>query len=169
MNSLRFFMLLFLSAACFAQAPPVASTPAPPSITVTGLITHPLVLTRDDLARLPRSKAHLREENGTEAEYEGVSLLQILDKAGAPSGKDLRGKAILDGVVARATDGYTVVFTLAEVDPQFAGEDVLVADTRNGAPMVSPLGPFRLVCPQDHAGARSLRMLIALDVAALVK
>ena len=41
----------------------------------------------------------------------------------------LRGDAVASYVVASASDGYQVVFSLAEPDPAFSGSEIIVADT----------------------------------------
>ena len=93
----------------------------------------------------------------------------MLARAGAPLGKELRGKALATYVLAKARDGYQVVFGLAEVDASFANKPILVADTRAGKPFAGNLGPFRLVGPNDEAEARSGRMLETLEVVRLRK
>ena len=47
--------------------------------------------------------------------------------------------------------------------------NILVADKRDGKPLPDKQGPFRLVCPNDHEGARSVRMLQTLEVVRLAK
>jgi DMSO/TMAO reductase YedYZ molybdopterin-dependent catalytic subunit len=118
---------------------------------------------------MPRVTASVADEDGTKIQYEGVSLREILKRAGAPLEKELRGKALASYVVARASDDYEVVFTLAEVAPDFANEPILVADKRDGKPLFQYQGPFRLVCPNDKAGARSVRMLQSIEVVRLRK
>lgn len=152
--------------AASAQAPEQASAPA--IITVSGDISAPLTLKAEDLATMAREKARIPEQDGTEVEYEGVPLREILKKAGAPIGK-LRGKALTTYVVAKAHDGYQVVFALGEIDPEFGNEQILVADKRDGKALFGYQGPFRLVCPHDKAGARSVRMLEALEIVKLQK
>ncbi|MGA2213365.1 MAG: molybdopterin-dependent oxidoreductase [Bryobacteraceae bacterium] len=146
-----------------AQAPPAAV------LAVQGDIAAPLSLTADDLAKLPRETVSIPAPDGTKIVYEGVTLLEVLRKAGAPLGKQLRGKALASYVLAKASDGYQVVFALGEVDPQFAAESILVADKRDGKPLPDKQGPFRLVCPNDHEGARSVRMLETLEIVRLAK
>ena len=46
---------------------------------------------------------------------------------------------------------------------------ILVADKRDGKPLFGYQGPFRLVCPNDKAGARSVRMLETLEFVRLQK
>jgi len=118
---------------------------------------------------MPRESVTVSDQDGTKVSYEGVPLREVLKRAGAPFGKQLRGKALASYVVAKARDGYVVVFTLAEVDPDFGNESILVADKRDGKPLFGFQGPLRLVCANDKAGARSVRMLETLEVVRLQK
>src|SRR5215813_6812025 len=111
-----------------AQAQTKTEQTGPASFAVTGDIPSRIVINADDLAKMPREKASIPEQDGTKVEYEGVPLSEILKRAGAPAGKELRGAALASYIVAKASDGYQVVFTLAEVAPEFANETILVAD-----------------------------------------
>lgn len=142
---------------------------APATLTVTGDIPSQLLLKAEDLAKMPRETVSMPEQDGTKVEYEGVPLREVLKRAGAPIEKGLRGKALASYVLAKARDGYQVVFTLAEVAPEFANEQILVADKRDGKPLFGYQGPFRLVCPNDKAGARSVRMLETLEIVRIQK
>jgi len=136
---------------------------------VSGDIPSRLELKAEDLAKMPRVTVSVADQDGTKIEYEGVPLREILKRAGAPMEKELRGKALASYVLAKAHDGYQVVFTLAEVAPEFANEPILVADKRDGKPLFGYQGPLRLVCPNDKAGARSVRMLETLEIVQLQK
>ena len=150
-----------------------AQTPVPNSagaeLTVRGDIPTPLILKADDLARMPRETVSVSDQDGTKVNYEGVALREILKRAGVPLGKDLRGKALASYVLATAHDGYQVVFSLGEMDDAFGNESILVADKRDGKALFGYQGPFRLVCPNDKAGARSVRMLETLELVRLQK
>ncbi len=142
---------------------------APATLTISGDVASPLVLSADDFAKMPRETVTIPDQDGTKIEYEGVLLREILKRAGAPMAKDLRGKTLTTYVLAKAHDGYQVVFTLAEVAPEFGNQVILVADKRDGKPLFEYQGPFRLVCPNDKAGARSVRMLETLEIIRLQK
>ena len=146
-----------------AQTAPVAE------LTIKGDIAALLTLKVDDLAQMPHESASVAEKDGTTASYEGVPLREVLKKAGAPFGKDLRGKAMASYVIAKGHDGYEVVFSLGELDTAFGNESILVVDKRDGKPLFEYQGPLRLVCPNDKAGARSVRMLESLEVVRLQK
>jgi len=146
----------------------LAAQDAAVSIQVSGAVKEPLTLTADDLARMPRSSLKTAS-NGMETTYEGVWLHEVLKRAGAPQGPTLRGKALAGYVLAEAQDGYQVLFSLAELDPAFIDNQILLADTANGKPLFGATGRFRLVVPKDKPGARSVRMLTKLEVVQLRK
>ncbi len=152
---------------CFA-AGLAAAQEAPATLQVTGAVKQTLSLSPDDMAKLPRASVKTTS-NGMETVYEGVWLHEVLKKAGVPQGGELRGKALAGYVLAKAQDGYEVVFSLAETDPAFIDNEMLVADTANGKPLFGAQGRFRLVVPKDKPGARSVRMLTTLEVVQLRK
>jgi DMSO/TMAO reductase YedYZ molybdopterin-dependent catalytic subunit len=133
------------------------------SLQVTGAVKQPLSLTAEDLAKMPRASARTTN-NGVETVYEGVRLHEVLKKAGVPLGSELRGKALSTYVIAEAQDGYQVLFSLGELDPSFIDNEILLADTANGKALFGAQGRFRLVVPKDKPGARSVRMLVKLEV-----
>jgi DMSO/TMAO reductase YedYZ molybdopterin-dependent catalytic subunit len=141
---------------------------AQPTILVTGAVKQALTLSADDLAKMPRASVRTTN-NGMETVYEGVWLHEVLKKAGVPQGGELRGKALASYVLARAQDGYQVLFSLRELDPAFIDNEILLADTANGKPLFGAQGRFRLVVPKDKPGARSIRMLAKLEVVQLRK
>jgi hypothetical protein len=138
------------------------------SIQVTGAVKQSLTLMPDDLAKMPRATVRTKS-NGIETVYEGVWLHEVLKRAGVPQGSELRGKALATYVLAEAQDGYQVVFSLAELDPSFVDNEILLADTANGKPLFGAQGRFRLIASKDKPGARSVRMLTKLEVVQLRK
>jgi DMSO/TMAO reductase YedYZ molybdopterin-dependent catalytic subunit len=162
------FLLTVLATYCaFSQT--AAPTAAPASLAITGDISAPLSLKVEDLAQMPRESAVVPDQDGTKVSYEGVPLREVLKRAGVPLGKNLRGKALASYIVAKARDGYEVVFSLGELDAAFGNESILVADKRDGKPLFGYQGPLRLVCPNDKAGARSVRMLETIEIVRLIK
>jgi DMSO/TMAO reductase YedYZ molybdopterin-dependent catalytic subunit len=129
----------------------------------------PLTLKPADLAAMPRTKVTYKQPDGRAVVHEGVLVAELLKRAGAPLGKALRGDAMASYVVASATDGYRVVFSLAELDPEFSGSEIIVADRTNGDALLPDQGPIRLIVPKDIPGARSMRMLERIEVVRLPK
>src|SRR5262245_36887769 len=102
----------------------VGAQQAAPAIVVTGDVKQPLTLTAADLAKMPRAAATTRRNTITAA-WEGVWLSEILKKAGVPLGPELRGKALTTYVAVSASDGYEVLFSLGELDPDMTDAQVL--------------------------------------------
>ena len=136
-----------------------------PSLTVTGAVNQPLTLTAADLAAMPRAQA-ITDNNGIQTTYQGVWLSEVLKKAGLRLG-DLRGAALAGYILASASDGYQVVFSIGELDPDITSGQYLLADTANGKALFGENGAFRLVIPTDKRGARSVRLLTRIEVVQL--
>lgn len=96
--------------------------------------------------------------------YEGVPVTEILRRAGAPLGEQLKGPQMTLYVLVNAIDGYRAVFALPEFDPGFTDQVILLADRRDGHPMTAPDGPFRIVVPQEKRHARWVREVTSLEV-----
>ena len=97
-------------------------------------------------------------------QYDGVPIGALLAKAGVPQGSALRGKSMALSVVAEGADGYRAVFSLAELDDDFAGEAVLIVDSIDGQPLGADQGPLRLIVPGDKRQGRWVRMLKSITV-----
>ncbi len=115
---------------------------------------------------MPQHSVKLKE-HGAEAAYTGISLHDLLVRAGAPTGNQLHGRALASYVLASARDGYQAVFTLTEMDPSFTDDELLVADRVNGNVLPEQQGPFRILVPHDRKPARSVRMLEKIEVVSL--
>jgi hypothetical protein len=133
---------------------------------VEGAVKTPLALTAEDLNQMPRATAPF-ERDGETNTYEGVLLYDILVKAGVPFGKEMPGKPMASYILATASDGYQVVFALPEIDPVFAGARVLVANKRDGGPLLGVQKPLQLIAPQDKLHARSMWSLAKIEVVRL--
>jgi hypothetical protein len=147
-------------------APAIASAQASPAVAlrVIGDVPNHLDLSATDLAAFQRQTIHVTDEKGTPAEYGGVPVAEILEKAGAPLGKDMKGPNMAVGLVARARDGYHVLFSLAEFDPAFSDRVILLADRRDSKPLDKREGPLRIIVPGDKRHARWIRGVDTLEV-----
>lgn len=138
--------------------------PADVALVVKGAVKQELRLGAADLKAMTRVKVTAKDHDGIAREYDGVALQTLLGKAGVPQGSELRGKNMTLMVVAEASDGYRAVFSLAELDGDFAGVQVVVADSEDGKPLDAQHGPLRLVVPGDKRQGRWVRMLKNLSV-----
>ncbi len=136
-------------------------------VAVVGLDSKPVRFTVADLDKLPQEKEIVTGEDGTKITYSGVSLRSLLEKVRVPSGKELRGEALRQIVVVSARDGYAVPFTIGELDPTFGNLRAILVYRQDGKPLFQYQGPFRLLCPKDKAGARSVRIVQTIRVLTL--
>ena len=145
------------------------STPAQNStaveLKILGDVATPLTLSASDLKSMPRQTLRVINPHEKKEEvYEGVAVRELLRKAGVPQNDKLRGAAMAIYIVAEASDGYRVVFSLAELDSDFQDSEVIVADTLNSSPLGEKQGPLKMVAPHDKRPARWIRMLKSLTV-----
>jgi DMSO/TMAO reductase YedYZ molybdopterin-dependent catalytic subunit len=166
----RFMLALMLAALAgshAARATQPAARPAP-ALVVDGDVTKPLSLTSAALKSLPRTKVEVKTAKGTMNVYEGVLVGELLKGAGVPLGQ-MRGGVVASYAIASAADGYQAVFALAELDPAFTSNDIIVADVVDGKPLSERDGPLRLVAPKDLMASRSVRLLRRLQIVRLQK
>lgn len=138
-----------------------------PVLTVMGDVPTPEHYSLEQLQKLPVVKVTSRDHDGTEAEYTGVSVGELLRRAGAPLGEKLRGPALAKAVVVHAADRYQAAFSLAELDPGMNDRPVLLAWSRNNEPLTASQGPLRLIVPGDKRQARWVRQVTAIEIVSL--
>ena len=92
---------------------------------------HSTTVTGAQLAKEQRVTVNVRDHD-TSANFEGVPLSTVLASADIALGDKLRGPRLAEALLAEASDGYKVVFALAELDPAFATREIILADTREG-------------------------------------
>jgi DMSO/TMAO reductase YedYZ molybdopterin-dependent catalytic subunit len=147
------------------QKPSVVQT-TPAHLSVTGVVTQELQLTGADLKALPRTSVTVVDPHDKKSHvYAGVTVEELLKRAGVPTGENLHGKSLALCVVAGAADGYHAVFSIGELDPGIGPGEVLVAS--DGQPLPAGMGPLRLIVPSDKRPARSVHMVQTLTVVSL--
>lgn len=164
-RSLLLLVILALSAAVAAAQPRQRPIAAPaPILAVGGEVAKPVSFLATDIAKLPRQKVMVPDQQGKDTTYEGVSLTDVLKQAGVEFGTMLKGNSLGLYVVASAPDGFKVVFALPELDPAFTDRMVIVADKQNGRPLDPMQGPLRLVVPGEKRPARWIRQVNTITV-----
>src|ERR1700694_3328187 len=115
----------------------IAYADDPVLLRVEGDLKTPLALTAAVLAKMPRTTASF-ERDGEVANYEGVLLYDILLRAfDVPPGKGLPGDMRNSYILATARDGFQALIATGQILPAFAGARVLIADKRNGGPLLA--------------------------------
>lgn len=118
--------------------------------------------TAQSLAPLPHLTVNVYNEHAkANQSYSGVPLISLLTPLGVPDkphGKDFRLYLVAEG-----SDGYQVVYSVAEVTPDVHDATVLVADSMDGKP-IGNNGPLQLVATGEKRPARWVRNLLAIHV-----
>lgn len=102
---------------------------------------------------MPHAIATMKDRDGQTYTYSGVPLAAILKQAGVTTGKQLHGENLPKYLIAKAADGYQVLFSLAEPDSGFTDRVVILADKIEGKPLPTGKGPFRGVVPNEKKPA----------------
>ena len=141
--------------------------PAPaPVLTVDGAGARPVMFDAAAFAALPHATA-TTTIHGAMLTCSGVWLADVVAAAGVTTGAAVRGSALAMVVVARAVDGYHVVFSLGEIERSLGRGQILVTDRCNGAALPDGDGPWRLIVAGEIRGARSVKALERLSVVAV--
>ena len=166
MRFIRRFFLIGLWLACLAISISAQKTVTPPDVllTVGGEVEHPMKLTRADLDKFARVTVRAKDHDGKEYNFEGVAILEILQKAGLRFGAALRGKALATYLLVEAADGYQAVYALPEFDPPASDRLILLADRQDGAAFAGAVGPLKIIVPGDKEHARWVRQVKSLTI-----
>jgi hypothetical protein len=123
------------------------------------------VLTAAQLATIPRHDLRVAGEGSTDsATVSGISLWDLLQKAGVPPATASGRQRGASYVRLKGSDGQSAVFGLVEIDPSFSRRTVLIAERRNGQPLDAVEGPWRAFVPDDIRHARWIRQLVLVEV-----
>jgi DMSO/TMAO reductase YedYZ molybdopterin-dependent catalytic subunit len=133
--------------------------------TLTGEVNVPATYDKASLGHLPHSIVNvtfLTKTGSQSSSFRGVPLWNLLLTAGIKSDHTRRGR--FQYVEITGTDCYQVVLALAELDPNFGGQQVLVADSQNGSPLGPDAGFARLIVPGDKFGGRDTFWIDRIEV-----
>ena len=153
------FVSLFTALASQAQ-----TTGKEASVKISGEVTNPLELKLADLQQYPQTEVMRKDRDGKDHTYSGVVLSAILQKAGATLGKELRGENLTKYILVEASDGYQVIFTLAELDKDFTDRTIILANKIDGQPLAAGDGPFRIIVKDEKKPARCIKQVTAIKV-----
>ena len=143
------------------QAPSLFGTIVEGTLTIGLSVQAPTVLNRIDIARLPHTSVKVKDAGGKVVVYRGVLVRDVLDAAGLRRDRkqDLGSYVMIEGV-----DDPHVLFALAEFDTTLSERRVIVADAKNGKPMVPPEGPFRIIVSDERQPTRWVPQVWAIYV-----
>ncbi|HZU06143.1 MAG TPA: molybdopterin-dependent oxidoreductase [Chloroflexota bacterium] len=171
-------LLLGLGLLCATGPSPAARSAAPPwaegppggyadRFELVGLVDRPRVFTLADLQRYPAWTLTVAYGTGRGMEvgrFTGVPLWELLREAGVQVAPSRHNDRLRKYLVATGSDGYEVVVSLAELDPEFGAAVALVAYQRDGELLGPTEGMARLVIASDKRGGRLVSNLVRLEV-----
>jgi DMSO/TMAO reductase YedYZ molybdopterin-dependent catalytic subunit len=156
--------------AALQDASPAASPPAAEGVEFSGWIQQPGLLTVADLQQMPAETVDVEYQSGEGTEqhsFTGTRLYGVLEQLQLQADPDARNPWLRVYVVVTAKDGYQVVLSGGELDPNFGNAPILLAWEQDGAPLTGDDAPARLVVPGDTRGGRYVFGVIRIEVFSL--
>ncbi|WP_025761773.1 hypothetical protein [Dyadobacter tibetensis] len=118
-----------------------------------------MVVTHSDFETFNQIQQQSTDTEGNVLTYQGISLHDVLVRAGIPSGNDLNSQKLMSYLTIRAADGYEVLFSLPETDPVFTDQTILlILNEKEGMKWVN------LVVPNDKRKSRWVKHIIGLEI-----
>lgn len=138
------------------------------SIEIRGAVASPGSFTIDDLRALPAETVDVTYlmENGTEVQhvYTGARLWDVLQLAQPTIDPELPESSLRLYLVLTAKDGYVVVLSMGEIDPEFGALPYLLAWDEDGQALDGEQSPAVLVVPGDRTEGRYIHGLVSIEV-----
>lgn len=134
------------------------------SVKITGEVTTPLDLKLADMQQYKQINVIRKDKDGNDHTYTGVVLADLLTKAGATMGSDLKGENLTKFIAVSASDGYQVVFALAELDKSFTDRAIILASMMDGKPLPAGDGPFRIIVQDEKKPARCIKQVTGMKI-----
>lgn len=168
-------MVLWCTAWASAGEPAAPTPAAQPPCTRVLLVRNErgqtVTVKPEQFAALPQASVRDKlPHSDQEAVYEGVLVSDLLRAAGVaftdPAAPDKKLPAGLRtaSVLVEAADGYQVVFSVPELDPELGGRQVLLANRVNGQPLDAKLAPYQVIVPGSDLHARWIRQVTRIMV-----
>ncbi len=132
-----------LSIAVLSAGQPADAADRHVAITVQIKSGKPFTLTAEELGKLGRAKVQTGKDKNQRT-YEGVPLAEVLRVAGV----EWHGSCsplLTCYVLVEGADGYRVLFSIPEIDPQQRHKMVILADRCDGKPLSGKDGPYQTI------------------------
>lgn len=137
------------------------------TITISGAGIQPLVVSKSMFQDMKQVVIMAKAHDEKVHRYSGVTIADLLTKAGIILGDTAKRKTIVSCLVVTAADNYKAIYALSEVDPLFANRTIIVADRMDKKPLPEDDGPFQIIVPGEKKQARWVRQVTAIEVVVL--
>jgi hypothetical protein len=161
-------------AVMFVAAATIAADPPADSVHLGGNALKPSDWTVAQLTQQLGAEIKPVDYNshGSKHTFDCVPLLSVLKAAGGATdfvmqpGADpkVKNPQLRFAVIVSGRDGYTVVFSLAELLPDIGNRAVWVALDEDGKPLPDRDGPVRLIVPDDKMPARAVHEVGSIEL-----
>ncbi|USX54587.1 molybdopterin-binding protein [Lentzea sp. HUAS12] len=147
----------------FAGIPTPRTPLSEDQVLVTGDINHEWVFRTSHLDAHARDPVNVQYRTTRVREVhqvQGVPLHDVLGRVGLRTSEGSKMDELSFVVVASSADGYRVLLSWAEVDPEFGACSALLATRYNGRLLTRPT----LVTPRDGRASRYVRDVARLEI-----
>jgi hypothetical protein len=119
-------------------------------------------VTAAELLGMPRKAVEGPHHEGVMTTYEGVTLRDLLVRAGAIDAERVGSGDLVRWVRVEAANGYRVIYSVAELEPDFRPVVPILADRQNGVPLAAGIGPLQVVMADEMRHSRWVRQVSCL-------
>jgi DMSO/TMAO reductase YedYZ molybdopterin-dependent catalytic subunit len=88
----------------------------------------------------------------------------LLQEAGIKTDPAVKNDIVRHIVTVTGSDGYGAVLSLGEIDPEFGGDQAIVAFAQDGKPLDEKSGFARLIIPGDKTAGRAVSGIATIEV-----
>ena len=134
------------------------------TIKVSGEVSTPLTIDAAYLQKFTQTTVTRKDRDGKDHTYSGVIVADILKNAGVTLGPDLKGENLTKYLLVEASDGYQVIFALAELDKGYTDRTIILANQVDGKPLAAGDGPYRIIVQDEKKPARCIKQVTGMQV-----
>lgn len=134
------------------------------SINVTGQGITPITFTKGMIADMKQVVVMAKAHDGAVHRYSGVSIADLLTKAGVLLGDSAKRKTVTSYIIVTAADNYKAIYAMTEIDPLFASRTIILASREDKKPLKGEDSPFQMVVPGEKKHARWVRQVTGIEV-----
>lgn len=117
-----------------------------------------------EVKNMPHVEVSRKDRDQRDHRYSGVLLSELLFRSGLAFADSTRKENLTKYIVIEAIDGYEVMFSLAEIDPDISNQLIILADSMDGEELPSNDGTVRVVVPNDKKPARCIKQVTAVKI-----
>lgn len=155
-------ILLGLAAITFILSSPLNAHAQSVTISGEGITTS--TIAKDVFANMKQVVVMAKGHDEKVHRYSGVTLADILTKAGVSLGEDAKRKTVSSYIVITAADNYKAIYALSEIDPLFASRSIILVDKEDKKILPASNGPFQVIVPGEKKYGRWIRQVTAIQV-----